>query len=464
MTNGGEARWSRAWLWGVAVAVLTGISFGVAVAPLGVAAAVTAGTAAVALVWRFGPMEGLWYLAMVLVPMRHPLAFDVRGTVSVFPTDLLLFGLVFLAAVHGRLKGLLGESTTLKIGVAVLLLSLPGLFTATHVFWGVAAIYRVALQLSAFAVAAAVVRDGAGARRTLAAVMVGLAPAALYGIYQSTFPADSPALPNWAVHLVAYGPDGTPNLRAFSTFDHALRFSHYLTVGFGVALGFVFARLSSVKRALAASFAALVAYANLFTYSIAGFLGMVAAAGSALFMVRRKRVVFLLLPILIVALLLASPTALVNKADRVLRGQATTGAARLVTYRQALNILRDHPLTGVGWGGIRSSLEYEYRLTRVQVVAYAAENFFLQRAMALGYPGLILFIWLMLLYFRNIAASAGAAPDWPRAALAVGGVAFFVQAQSFPAAAPESGILLWTLLALAERMKQSASLPVGGRS
>ncbi|MFH1502693.1 MAG: O-antigen ligase family protein [Candidatus Eisenbacteria bacterium] len=461
MTNDGPARRSSAAHWLAVAVALVCVSLVVAAAPLGVAAAVVAAAAATVLVVRFGPLEGLWYLALASVPLRHALAIDVRGTVSLFPTDLLFFGLLALAASRGRLRGLVRESLVMKLGLALVLLSLPGLFTASRVFWGVAAVYRLALQLSAFALAYAVVRDGKAATRTLWALLVGILPAAVYGVYQSTLPVDSAALPDWASHLIAYGATGTPNLRAFSTFDHTLRFSHYLTVSFGVALGLLLGSLSRARKALAGLTAAVVAYANLFTYSIAGLLGTVAAMGSAIFLVRRKRALLWLLPVLVGALLLASPAALLNKADKVLRGDATTTVARVVTYKQAFNILRDHPLQGVGWGGIRSSLEHEYRLTRAQAVAFGAENYFLQRAMALGIPGLVLSLWLACLYFRNTGRSARAPSDWPRAALAVSGVAYFVQAQTFPAAAPASGVLLWTLLALTERMRAAAAAEEG---
>jgi uncharacterized membrane protein len=449
-------RWSAVH-WVAVVAGLACVSLAVAASPLAAAATVVAGTAAIALVFRFGPLEGLWYLALALVPLRHPLAVDVRGTVSLFPTDLLMFALLGLAFACGRLRGLLRDSTALKLGLALLLLSLPGLFTATRVFWGVASIYRMALQLSVFAVASAVVTSGPAATRTLWAILVGVLPAALYGIFQSTLPADSPALPDWANHLITYSSAGKPNIRAFSTFDHALRYSHYLTVSCGAALGLLLARLSQVRKLAAGLTAAVLAYANLRTYSVAGLLGMVTAMASALLMVPRRRVALWLLPVLIGALLLVSPEALVNKADRILRGDATTTVARLVTYRQAFAIMGDSPLLGVGWGNIRSSLEHEYRLTRAQAVAFGAENYFLQRGIALGFPGLIISIWLAILCFRNTLGSRMSGPEWPRAALVVASAAYFVQAQTFPAAAPESSVLLWMLLALGERMRASGA-------
>jgi O-antigen ligase len=121
-------------------------------------------------------------------------------------------------------------------------------------------------------------------------------------------------------------------------------------------------------------------------------------------------------------------------------------------------VLRDHPIFGVGWGSIRTVLEHDYRVTRDTVVAFTAENYFLERALALGLVGMALTIALCVHFFRN--ARARPRDAWPRAALLAGGAAFYVQAQVIPAADPESRYILWTMFAIAERMRQ-ASLEAG---
>jgi len=442
-------------VWFAIVVGVLAIALAVMASPLAAAAAVIAAVVLVALVRSFGPLEGLWYLAVAALPLRHALAIDVMGTASLFPTDVLFILLLALAYAGGHVRGLLRKSLTLRLGVAILLLSLPGLFTASRLFWGVAAIYRIGVQLSAFVVAFVLAREGRVARRTLWALLLGVAPVAIYGLYQSNFPVGSAALPQWARHLTAYSAAGEPHLRVFSTFDHPLRFSHYLSVCLGIALGFVIDPRSRARRLLAGALAALVAYANLFTYSIAGFLGMVTAMVVSIFQVRARRVLFWLAPAFVAGLLVASPAALLNKADRVLSGEATTAAARLITYRQAFEVMKDHPLLGLGWGGLRSSMENEYRVTRARAVAFAAENYFLHRGTALGLPGLLLYVWIAVLLLRNLVRSARAPADWPRAALTVAALTYYVQAQSYPAASPEGCVSLWVLLALAERARMA---------
>lgn len=441
--------------WPAAAGVLTALVLAVAVAPGWTILCACLVALSGFLVWRHGPREGLWYLLVASIPFREPLTLELHGTVSLYLTDVLLLALFADVAIRGGLRQIWRSSTVLKVGLAVLALSLPGLFTATRLFWGVAALYRIAGQVAILVVAADAVRDGRVATRTLVAVLGGLAPAIAYGLYQASLPIGAD-LPDWAAQLFTWDAGGRKLLRVFSTFDQTLRFSHYLSVGFGIALGLAFSTLRRVWKTVALAVGAAAAYCNLFTYSIGGALGMLTAVASTLVLSRRRALALVLL--LLVPLLLLSPQALVTKAGRMLSGEASTVAARMVTYRQGVMVLVDHPLLGVGWGSIRSFLEHDYRVTRAWTVAFASENYFLQRGMALGVPGLALYISLCILFFRNASRRPPPGdPAWPRAALVIGGAVFYVQAQTFPAAHATGNYLLWTMFAIAENMARASA-------
>ena len=445
--------------WLPALAGLTAIVLAVAVAPYVASTVILTLAVACWLVWRFGARTGLWFFFVASIPFREVLSIDIHGTASLFLSDLLLIGLFAEGAYRGELRRLWRSSVMFRIGLAILALSLLGLMTATRLFWGVASIYRIALQIAVFVVASSVVRSGRDATRTLVAVVVGLAPAVAYGFYQASLPFGT-ELPGWSSYLVAYGPAGERSVRVFSTFDQPLRFSHYLTIGFGLSLGLALSNLRRAAKGALLLVGAAAAYCNVFTYSIAGTLGMLSAAGTTLVLGRRRAAV--LLPLLIVSLLLLSPAALLDKAGRILTGDTTSVAARIVTYQQGLLVVRDRPLLGVGWGSISSSLEHDYRITRSRAVAFAAENYFLQRAVALGVPGLALYVALCVLFFRSLRRTRGspATASWPRAAILIGGVAFYVQAQSFSAGNATSNYVLWLLFALAGRMAEEARRPL----
>jgi O-antigen ligase len=450
----------RSWLggpWSVTVAVLTVLAVAVALAPGWTTMVVCLVAVSGLLIWRYGPREGLWYLLVASIPFREPLTVELRGTVSLYLSDVLLFALLADVVARGRLRDIWRSSPVLKIGVAVLALSVPGLFTATRLFWGVASLYRIAGQIAIFVVAADVIRTGQVATRTLVAALGGLAPSVAYGLYQASLPVGA-ALPDWASQLFTWDLSGQKHLRVYSTFDQTLRFSHYLSIGFGVALGLAFSALRRAWKTICLVVGAAAAYCNLFTYSIGGAIGILAAIVSTLILSKRRALV--LLPLLLLPLLVFSPQGLVAKADRMLSGEATAVAARLVTYRQGAMVLADHPVIGVGWGSIRSFLEHDYRVTRAWTVAFASENYFLQRGMALGVPGLALYVILCVLFFRHaLRRPPPGASTWPRAALLIGGVVFYVQAQTYPAAHATSNYLLWTMFAIAENMARAFAPP-----
>jgi hypothetical protein len=450
--------------WPFVVAVLVGLSAGAARAPLATALVVSSIALIAVLVWRFGGVEGLWYLFLAAIPFREPLSIEIYGTVSMFFGDVLLLALVVTVAHASGVSELWRRSPVFKIGVAIVALSLVGLFTATRFFWGIASIYRIVGQLAVFYVASHVIRSPRVASRSLLAVVLGLVPAYAYGLHQATLPYGA-SLPEWSRQMSAWDPSGARRLRAFATFDHPLHYAHYLSIGFAVALGLAVSRLSRGLRFLSAAAGAGAAYAGFFTYSIGGIVGVLTGAVTVVFLKWRRAAVFAV-PAVAALLVVASPAAQTRKLNTVLTGEAATGAARLITLRQATAIMRDHPLTGVGWGGIRSSLEHEYRVTRGTAIAYTAENYFFVRGMALGLPGVALYVALLALFARNVLRSSGdtRASPWPRAAVIAGGAAFYVQAQAIPGTQATANYVIWLLFAIAERMASEARAGAGGRA
>ncbi|MFH1864619.1 MAG: O-antigen ligase family protein [Candidatus Eisenbacteria bacterium] len=449
----------RAWLsnpWPPVVLVLVALTLGVAFAPLGVALSVAGAAAAAVLIWKFGVVEGIWLLVLASIPLREPLSIDLVGTASLFPTDLLLFALLAVVIRREGLRSTWHESPAFRIGLFIIILSLPGLVTASRLFWGVNAVYRIVGQVAMLVVARSLVRTGRDARKALVAVVIGLVPVIVYGLYQASLPYGAD-LPDWSQHYVSWDALGQKDVRIFATFRHPLHLANYLAVGLGLSLGLLASSLKSGLKWFLLFVGAAGAVCNLFTSSIGGLLGMFAAVATTIVLERRRRIVFLA-PVLLVALLLVAPPAMTAKLGRVLTGQATTGAARLVTYGQSIAVLKDSPLTGVGWGGVRSALEHDYRVTRADAVAFAAENYFLQRGVALGLPGMVLAALLCVLFFRNAVRPRGELPygDWPRAAVLTAGVAFYAHAQFFPAAYPAGNYVLWLLFALAERMREQS--------
>jgi hypothetical protein len=105
-------------------------------------------------------------------------------------------------------------------------------------------------------------------------------------------------------------------------------------------------------------------------------------------------------------------------------------------------------------------------VSRDEAVGSAAENYFIQYAVALGLVGLVLTVALCVRYFRSAGTrpspAAGGAEEWPRTALLVGGAAFWMQVQTFASSDYTTGYILWTLLVVAERMRVALTDRGGG--
>ncbi|MBM3306810.1 MAG: O-antigen ligase family protein [Candidatus Eisenbacteria bacterium] len=462
MIERGVARRALGCPWAVFAVAIAAIALGVAFAPFAVSLVVGGAAVAGFLVWRFGAIRGMWYLVLLTLPLKEPLSFSIAGTVSAYPIDFL--AIILLAAVIRRdgIARPLRESASLRVIGAIMLLSLVGLYTASNVFWGVASVYRIVMQLVVFALAASIIRTPEDALRALAAVAASLVVPALYGFYQASLPYGAP-VPAWGYRATAYDLRGTPFLRVFSTMDHPLHFSHYMSIALGLSLGLAAGARSAARRGVLLALAGLAVAANLLTYSASGVVGVLASFVAAVLALRSRRLVAALVAA-VIALAVLAPPPLVAKLERMLKGDAATTAARLVTYEQSFMIIRDHPLLGVGWGGIRSAMQGEYRITRADPVAYTAENYFLQRAVALGLVGLSLYVALLVRFIRNVHAlrnDRSRSPDRARVgtALLIGAVVFFAQAQLIPAANVSTNSVLWLFYAAAEALRLAPGGP-----
>ncbi len=443
--------------WPYVCLLVAAILVGVVFAPLAVAAVVVGGAAASLLVWRFGAVRGLWYLVILTLPLKEPLSFDIHGTVSVYPTDILMVFLLVRVVASTGLRELWRRSQSLRLVLLIAALSAAGLYTATNFFWGVASLYRIVMLVVLFGVARVLVTDRSEAKRVLAMVALSLVVPVIVGLYQASVPFGT-ELPDWGIAYTAYDASGNPSHRVFSTLNHPLNLSHYLTVGFALSLGLAVGLKRFWHRVTLVVIAGLSVLCNLYTYSAGGVLGMLGAV-VALTVLRRswKLVVAVLIVLVIVALM--APPALVDKIDRLFSGEALTAAARIVTYQQAFMVLQDHPVFGLGWGSIRTSLEGAYRISRADPVAFTAENYFLQRAIALGLVGLALYLALWFFFARNVRAlrrtwSSPGAVDPVTTAMLAAATAFLVQAQVIPATNISPNSVLWLLFAMAEALRQ----------
>lgn len=449
---------ARAWLrspWLPIVLTPVALAIAVAKAPLLVTLVVASAVAAVVVVWKFGPLKGLWYLLLMTIPLREPLSIDIVGTVSIFPTDFLLFALFAVCVVKEGVRETWRESTSLKLGVVVFGLCIPGILTAARPLWGFVWLHRAAANVAFLFLTLNMVRSGKDAQRVLVALVLGALPAIVYGFYQASLPYGA-ELADWGHQHAAWDALGRKSIRVFSTFRHPIFFAHYMSIVLGTSLGLSLSTLGRGAKWLLMLIAVAGVLCGFFSVTVGGLVGALSAVIATVIVGRRRRIVRLA-PLALVGLIWFAPPVMTAKLARIVVGQSTSAAARVVTYQQALSVISDNPLLGVGWGSAVSAFETDYRETRSQAVGLVAENYFLHRGVALGLPGIAVFLTLCFLFFRNAILPRGQLPhsDWPRAAILIGGVALYAHAQTFVASQATATYVLWTLFGLAERMRAS---------
>ncbi len=438
-------RWpAGAWL--AAVLLGLGLSFGAAFAPVQTGFLVPLAGVLGYLVWKFGVQRGTWFLFVASIPLRQPLGVDLVGTTTLFVSDALIGAQLLFLLPKMELRGLWRTSPVLRLGTLLSVLSVASLYTLLNPSEGLAQVQRVLGQVLVLVIARTLVTDADEARRTILAFLFGMIPAILFGFYQASIPVETWNYADWAEAPIAHDSEGRSHIRIFSTFNHTLRFSLALSTAFGLAIGLI----APTRRASlpAAGMAGLAAACNYFTYSIGGVLAMAAALVVGVVRGLGSRAWFVT-PVLLVVLAVSAPNAVYWKASQMLAGDSTSSLSRLITYQRTAQVLADRPLTGLGWGGFGSTVLTDYRIARLESLSVGAENYFLQRGLALGFPGLLVAIALAIRFVRDLR-SRRTPPDWPRGALICGAVAYGAQAMIIPAADHSTSYLLWMMLALAE--------------
>lgn len=437
------------------------LPLGVAAAPVPTAILSLVAAGGIVAFRELGARMMLWLLFVATIPLREPLAIDVLGTKSIYLNDVFLLPVAVVTLHENGIRPIWRKSPAFRLGLLLTALGLVGLYNTSKWTFTVNQSYRSLMEAAMFYVAWHFIRDPRRARWTLFAFLAGMIPATVYGIHQSTLPIEALVAPDGSVPARTWDENGVPHVRTASTFWNALAFSLASTVAFGICLGLLVRARTAWRRISAAALALLFLWGNQISYSVGGLIASAAAVGAAALVVGR-RYVFIVVPAAALLWLALAPSTFVFRINQIVTGNHTSYAIRIVGYMQALEIFRDHPVIGVGWGNIGEEMTGEYRITRTHGLGApeAAENYFLQHAMALGSVGLVTVMILGVLFARNVLSRpppgwSDPRGEWPRAALIIAGAGLYVQMQAQPSVDAVSGYILWILFPIAERMRMA---------
>ncbi|HCP08515.1 MAG TPA: hypothetical protein DIT25_01815 [Candidatus Moranbacteria bacterium] len=162
----------------------------------------------------------------------------------------------------------------------------------------------------------------------------------------NTFSEAVLANPSWLVNI-----SGKTYLRATSIFPDPHMLSFYLGLLIPLALGMFIAKKN--KLFFGAAFLILLA-ADLLTFSRGGYLGLFAGVLVLLIMLwhklekRHKFAVFVMAGFMIAAFAIPSPVS--QRLSSGFDPKEGSNAGRLAIWRQAVEVVKEHPLSGVGIG------------------------------------------------------------------------------------------------------------------
>jgi O-antigen ligase len=173
---------------------------------------------------------------------------------------------------------------------------------------------------------------------------------------------------------------------------------------------------------LVGSLALLIA-ALVMTHTRGAWIGF--AAGAALILGCRQKRLLLALPVVAVAVFLAAPEAVRVRIRSIIDPQDVTARERLYMWGSGVQIVRDHPWTGVGINGVKSVYQaYKHPNAVRNQRAHLHSNLF-QIAAERGLIGVACWLWIWVAFYGQawtIFRVRG--PDTPRAsALVVGSLA-----------------------------------------
>lgn len=395
-------------------------------------------------------LAGLLILTIV-VPLA-PLDVKVAGyRIADAVTFLLPLAVVAAYPFMRRLGAARLPALPLELpGLVFLALALPSVLLTVSRGGAALAWIRYALYFALAIVSAAVLRR----RENRRAVLWAFAATALAtaGIAAVQFFRPS------AADLAFTGP-GEPT-RVFATFVNPNFYGEYLVLAIAVGMALFFIERSRFARLAAGVLLAAAAIALVMTYTRGSWLALAVgvAAGAAL-------VDFRLLWAVLGAggvLLVVVPSAW----ERLLSVFTVEGTSsqRIWLWSEALEVIREHPLAGVGIG------EYAQYLERTRGVTpdligdiTGAHDSYLQLAAEIGLAGGLAFVWVVLSVvaggFRNLRAlSSDAVERGVNAALTVGLVAFAANAlvsNSFQH--PQAAVFFWMLAGMQAAAVHGAS-------
>jgi len=284
-------------------------------------------------------------------------------------------------------------------------------------------VLRLLQYILVFFACAEHVRDARHARRIFYSMALGISLASVNAFWQVVTGSD---------FIRGYAPVVNLGLvRATASFKDANLLGIYLSAFLPLLLGLALYHAKGKQRLIFAA-ASILGLAGVFlTYSRPTYLALYVSV-FLLAAIRRSKVILVLLLLAALALPILAPQSIKDWARQMeynpLRMMCNDD--RIAVYRNSLNMIRAHPVAGVGANTFMENYRHykenpEYR--NIVTIDYMyAHNNFLHMAAEVGLIGFGLFIWFLIALFRKALRTLKTLKDAQARMLLLGGVACLV--------------------------------------
>jgi putative inorganic carbon (HCO3(-)) transporter len=249
-----------------------------------------------------------------------------------------------------------------------------------------------------FMIFTSVVRTAADRRNVLAALGASLAFIGMTAIFQK--------FTGFGISNPAWQAEATRRVTSFFGFPNAIGlFGAPITVlmaGWAAAL---MARRGTRERLLALlplSAALLGALAILFAVSEGAMVGLAAGLVTLGLLVKPLRAPTLVV-IIAASLAVMAVKPLRDYASMLVALRDDSGSVRKIVWQESLDMLYDHPVFGAGLSGYRLVLEPYHQARHIEIFMYP-HNVLLNFWSETGIIGLVGFLWLLAVFFRDSAS------------------------------------------------------------
>lgn len=185
-------------------------------------------------------------------------------------------------------------------------------------------------------------------------------------------------------------------VRVYSVFGNPNVLAEYLIMTIPLSISLFWYSKKIHKKLIFLATSSILTLALVLTLSRGGWIGFAFSALIFLVLVE-KRLLLSIIPISIAGIFFL-PQSIINRILSIGNLADSSNAYRLTMWGISLDIIRDHPLAGVGFGHLPFKETFETYIRTMPT--YHAHNTYLEIAAELGIPGLIAFLFLLFIVFK----------------------------------------------------------------